>query len=135
DVPAIQWINRLCGVVVSDTDLDYVLFEVIDDTDLAEGRLVEARIGENFAIFQVIEGLTREDIVQQKNTYGYARAKARKIGRWDAAANRFMPVKWLPKMNAPVFLRNDEGAANAASTIGHFPGTSFGVGLDMSSAV
>ncbi|MDT3684037.1 MAG: DUF87 domain-containing protein [Pseudorhodoplanes sp.] len=135
DVPAIQWINRLCGVVVSDTSLDYVLFEVTEERNLSEGRLVEARIGDSFVIFQIIDGLTREEIVQQKNTYGYARAKARKIGRWDADAGKFMPVKWLPRMNAPVFLRDDEGAADAASTIGHFPNTGFGVGLDMSAAV
>lgn len=135
DVPAIQWINRLCGVVVSDTSLDYVLFEVTEEHDLFEGRLVEARIGDAFVIFQIIEGLTREDIVQQKNTYGYARAKARKIGRWDVGANKFMPAKWLPRMNAPVFLRNDNEAVGAASTIGHFPKTGFGVSLDTSSAV
>ena len=75
-------------VVVSDTSLDYVLFEVTEERDLSEGRLVEARIGDSFVIFQIIEGLTREDIVQQKNTYGYARAKARKIGRWDAEAGK-----------------------------------------------
>ena len=46
-----------------------------------------------------------------------------------------MPVKWLPRMNAPVFLRDEGGAADAASTIGHFPNTGFGVGLDMSAAV
>jgi len=135
DVPAIQWINRLCGVVVADTSLDYVLFEVTEERGLAEGRLVEARIGDFRVIFQIIEGLTREDIVQQKNTYGYARAKARKIGRWDADAGKFMPVKWLPRINAPVFLLEAEGAAATADTIGHFPNTGFGVGLDMSAAV
>src|SRR5690606_14842921 len=115
--------------------LDYLLFEVTEERDLAEGRLVEARIGESHVIFQIIEGLTREDIVQQKNTYGYARAKARKIGRWDADAGKFMPVKWLPRINAPVFLLDADGAAAAANTIGHFPNTGFGVGLDMSAAV
>ena len=32
--------------MVSDTNLDYVLFEVTEDRDISEGRLVEARIGE-----------------------------------------------------------------------------------------
>jgi hypothetical protein len=135
DVPAIQWINRLCGVVVSETSLPYVLFEVTEDRDVAEGRLVEARIGEQHVIFQIIEGVTREEIVQQKNTYGYARAKARKIGRWDADAGKFMPVKWLPRMNAPVFLLDAAGHAPSAEAVGHFPDTSFAVCLDISEAV
>lgn len=135
DVTAIQWINRLCGVVVSDTSIAYVLFEVTEDRNLAEGRLVETRVGEHHVIFQIIEGLTREEIVQQKNTYGYARAKARKIGRWDSEARKFMPVKWLPRINAPVFLLDTEEPASAESSIGHFPDTSFGVGINVSEAV
>jgi uncharacterized protein len=135
DIPAIQWINRLCGVVVADTNLEHVLFEVTEERDLSQGRLVEAQIGDFHVICQVIEGLTREEIVQQKNTYGYARAKARKIGRWDAAAGKFVPVGWLPKINAPVFLLDADGAAAAANTIGHFPNTAFGVRLDVSGAV
>lgn len=135
DVPAIQWINRLCGVVVSDTNLDYVLFEVTEDRDLAEGRLVEARIGDYRVIFQIIDGLTKEEIVQQKNTYGYARAKARKIGRWDSDAGKFVPVKWLPRINAPVFLLDSDEHAVSPGAVGHFPSTSFGVGLNISDAV
>ena len=135
DTPAIQWVNRLCGVVVSDTALDYLLFEVTEDRDLAEGRLVEVRIGEHYVIFQVIDGLTKEDIVQQKNTYGYARAKARKIGRWDAQAEKFAPVKWLPRINAPVFLVEHNENVVSARAIGHFPETNFGVGLTLSDAV
>lgn len=135
NVPFFQGVNRLCGVVVGDTSLDYVLFEVTEERDIFEGRLVEASIGDSVAIFQIIEGLTREDIVQQKNTYGYVRAKARKIGRWDAEAGKLRPVKWLPRMNAPVFLHDEVGGSDAAATIGHFPKTGFGVDLDMSLAV
>ncbi|MGS1093254.1 ATP-binding protein [Aquamicrobium terrae] len=135
DVPAIQWINRLCGVVVSDTNLDYVLFEVTEDWELAEGRLVETRIGDHHAIFQIIDGLTREEIVQQKNTYGYARAKARKIGRWDTEVGKFVPVKWLPRINAPVFLLDSDEHTVSPDAVGHFPSTSFGVGLNISDVV
>lgn len=135
DIPAIQWINRLCGVVDSDTALDFMQFEVIEDQNVSEGRLVEARIGEHMVMFQIIEGLTREEIVQQKNKYGYARAGARKIGRWDNDEGKFKPVNWIPKINAPVFLMEaDEHAVNAAS-VGHFPDTAFGVGVDVSEAV
>jgi hypothetical protein len=136
EVQAIQWINRLCGIVDSETSLEFMYFEVIEDHDLSEGRLVEARIGEHRRVmFQVIEGVTREEIVQQKNKYGYARAKARKIGRWDDADNKFKPVRWLPQINAPVFLINSAEHVLIAATVGHFPGTPYSVGLNISSAV
>lgn len=135
DIPAIQWVSRLCGVVDSDTTLDFLQFEVIEDKDLSEGRLVEVRIGQYWVMFQIIEGLTREEIVQQKNKYGYARAKARKIGRWDAEESKFLPVNWIPQINAPVFLMQDEDHTVDVASVGHFPNTSYGVGIDLSEAV
>jgi len=134
-VPVIQLINRLCGIVVSDTNLDYLLLEVTEERGLSEGCLVKARIRDHWVIFQIIDGLTKEEIVQQKNTYGYARAKARKIGRWDAEAAKFLPVKWLPKMNAPVFLLEAQDHQTDFRVVGQFPGTNFGVRLNISDLV
>ena len=96
---------------------------------------MEVRIGDKSVIFQIVEGMTREEIVQLKNTYGYARAKARKIGRWDTDAAKFVPAKWLPRINAPVFLFAAEGVPDSARSIGHFPNTSFGVGINISETV
>lgn len=135
DIPELQWANRLCGVVDKDTALDYLQFEVIEAKGLSEGRLVEVRIGEHWVMFQLIEGITREEVVQQKNTYGYARAKARKIGRWDAGAGKFKPVKWIPEINAPVFLMDTQEQAANPAAIGYFPDTGFSVGANISEAV
>lgn len=135
-IPALQWVERLCGIVDSDTSLEYMQFEVVDESGLSEGRLVEARIGtQRSVIYQVIEGLTREEIVQQKNKYGYARAKARKIGAWNMDDSKFIPVPWLPRMNAPVFLMGAEDCQPQAACIGHFPNTPYGVRLEVSPAV
>lgn len=135
-IAAFRWVERLCGIVDSDTSLEYMQFEVVDDSGLSEGCLVEARIGEQRSvIYQVIEGLTREEIVQQKNKYGYARAKARKIGAWQHEGSKFAPVPWLPRMNAPVFLLGAQENEPGADSIGHFPNTPYGVRIDASSTV
>ena len=127
--------GQLCGIVDEGTTLDFLQFEVVEDRELAEGRLVEASIASNPVLFQVIEGVTREDMVQQKNKYGYARARARKIGRWNAKSGKFEPAKWLPRMNAPVLLREIDEPVATEDVVGHFPGTSYTVALDISEAV
>ncbi|SNS32137.1 hypothetical protein SAMN06295912_104123 [Sphingomonas laterariae] len=135
-IQALQWIGRLCGIVDSDTSTEYLQFEVINDSGLAEGSLIEARIGdERRVIYQVVDGITREEVVQQKNKYGYARAKARKIGTWDANAQKFNPVPWLPRINAPVFMLENEDTAPEGDCIGYFPSTPYGVRLDPSECV
>ena len=132
EIIALQWIGRLCGIVDSDTTFEFLRFEVIQESGLSEGRLVEARIGDHRSVlFQLIEGITHEEVVQQKNKYGYARAKARKIGRWDLEQQRFCHVPWLPSINAPVFLVDDAEFAPHSNNIGHFPRTAYGVSLDM----
>jgi len=131
----VRRMGQFCGIVDQDTSLEFLMFEVIEDREMAEGRLVEAAIAGQPVLYQVIEGLTREEIVQQKNKYGYARAKARKIGQWSAEAGTFKPVKWLPRINGPVFLKEPENYVVAAGSVGFFPGTSFGVGISISDAV
>ena len=137
DHPAsiLKRMDHFCGIVDEGTTLDYLQFEVIEDRDLSEGSLVEAAISGVSALFQVIEGITREEIVQQKNKYGYARAKARKVGRWNAGSRKFEPVTWLPNINEPVFLRAIEETPATVEAVGNFPGTSYTVGLDISEAV
>ncbi|MFA9201279.1 MAG: ATP-binding protein [Cypionkella sp.] len=136
EIRALQWIDRLCGIVDTETSPDYLQFEVINEAGLAEGSLVEVRIGDNQSvIYQVVDGITRDEIVQQKNKYGYARAKARKIGTWEDAGRRFCPVPWMPRMNAPVFMLEKIDGAPDDDCIGRFPATPYGVRLNPSECV
>ncbi|QNN66605.1 ATP-binding protein [Sphingomonas lutea] len=134
-VPILSQITSLCGIVDTDTDLLTLQMEVIDGQELAEGRLVEASIGTATVLYQIIQGVTRDEIVQQKNKYGYVRAAARKIGTWDADAGRFRPVAWLPPINSPVFLRQKEDAPVEPEAVGHFPDTTYHMAYSPSDGV
>lgn len=136
DIAVLQWIGRLCGIVDSDTSSETLRFEVIDEKGLSEGRLVEVRIGEyRRVLYQLLDGVTHEDVVQQKNKYGYARATAKKIGRWDDQEHKFKHVDWLPHINCPVFLREEAEFVPHREYIGHFPKTSYGVSIDIEKAI
>lgn len=136
DIRALQWIDRLCGIVDTETTPEHLQFEVINEAGLAEGSLVEVRIGESRSvIYQVVDGVTRDEVVQQKNKYAYARAKARKIGKWDDEGRRFCPAPWMPRMNAPVFLLDEHEGGPVDDCVGHFPATPYGVRLDASDCV
>ena len=122
--------KSLVGIVAPDTSIRALFFEVVNrTTGLQEGRLVETRIGKQIVTYQVVNGLTKEEIVYQKNTFGFARAQAQKIGEWDERANRFRLAKWLPEPNSPVLLRSVSSFEPRSDAIGHFPGTNYGVTL------
>lgn len=135
EVQVLDRINSICGIVDSDSDLEFIEIEVINDQNLAEGRLVDVKLRSEDVIYQIINGVTREEAVQLKNKYGYVRAKARKIGTWDEEAKKFRPTEWLPRINAPVFIKTTDEFVHNAEAVGHFPGTDYQVSIDISDAV
>jgi len=120
--------DKLIGVVAQETDISHLKIEIArTDIDLEDGRLVEVQVGSAKVLYQIINGLTKEEILQQKNTRGYVRAEAKKIGSWDEATQTFRSVNWIPLPNAPVFLVDKQNSTLARDVIGYFPGTTFPV--------
>jgi len=122
--------KHLVGLVAPDTSIERLYFEIVNQSDLAEGRLVGVNIGNTEVLYQIIGGLTKEDIVDRKNTFGYARGEARKIGTWDREKGIFRRIPWLPLPNAPVRLKAKEQAKPDLSAVGYFPETNFNVGIE-----
>jgi uncharacterized protein len=130
DERLVQLKKTLVGIVTSDTSIETMFFEVMNSNhNLEEGCLVEVQIRGRLVTYQLVNGLTKEEIVHQKNTFGYARAQAQKIGEWDSGAKRFRLVRWLPEPNSPVFLKSVASFDPDIQSIGHFPGTNYGVAL------
>ena len=123
--------KRLLGFVAADSNVGQLQVEVVRaDLDIHEGILVEVAIRDQRVLYQVIKGLTREEVLQEKNTRGFVRAQAKKIGTWNRDHSRFEPVPWLPQPNEPVLLAHPEQQIKTRDAIGHFPGTTYPVRID-----
>jgi len=133
-IPDKAWRNRdsLVGLVAPETDISRLRIEITrTDIDLEEGRLIEVEIGSRNVLYQLVNGLTREEILEEKNKRGYVRADAKKIGSWNEHLGRFDLVKWVPRLNAPVFLVDTVPTMTERQAVGHFPGTDYPVSMDM----
>jgi len=117
------------GFVAPDSDIGKLIIEVVAEKDLAAGRLVQARCGAEDVFYQLTNGLTKEEIVQQKNTFGFVAAQARSVGIWKEDEGRFKPVTWVAAPNSPVLLVEPKSAEFDLSRIGTFPGSNFAVRL------
>lgn len=123
--------KRLIGLVAPDTNIGHMQIELVRaDLDLQEGSLVEVEIKGRLVLYQVFKGLTKEEILQEKNTRGFVRAQAKKVGSWNSARRNFDSVAWLPQPNQPVLLVRPRQEAIEKDAIGHFPGTSYPVSID-----
>ncbi|MEW8495921.1 MAG: DUF87 domain-containing protein [Candidatus Thiodiazotropha taylori] len=134
-VRVLERIGSLCGIVDSDSDLEFIEIEVTNDEEITEGRLVDVKVRGKDIVYQIIGGVTREEAVQQKNKYGYVRAKGRKIGKWIIESKKFEPAEWLPRINAPVFIKSTDEFEHNADAVGHFPGTDYQISINISDAV
>lgn len=88
------------------------------------------RIGAHDVLYQLIEGLTQEEVLQQKNTRGFVLAQAKKIGYWNSDKQRFEHLPWLPQPNDAVYLAKSDEASASKDAVGHFPGTKYPVSID-----
>ena len=98
--------------------------------DIEQGRLIETNVGKKKVLYQILDGLTREEIIHQKNTYGFARGTAIQIGIWDEDKKKFNICNWIPKINSSVFIKAIEKPEINANAIGYFPKSSYGVEIN-----
>jgi len=134
--------KELVGIVAEDTSIERLYFEVVRQGDIEEGRLVETAVGKDKVLYQIIDGLTKEEALSQKNKFGYARAQAQKIGIWKETekkvvdgveetviVKKFVHAKWIPQLNAPVYLKSAEDFIPQENVVGHFPKTNYTVSI------
>lgn len=123
--------ERLLGLVASDTTVGQAQIELVrSDLSVRQGSLVEVLVNSRVVLYQVIEGMTKEEIIHQKNTRGFIRAHAKKIGCWNEGHRSFDSVPWLPAPNEVVLLVSGQENAVEKEAIGHFPGTAYPVRVD-----
>jgi Helicase HerA, central domain len=119
--------DNVVGIVAPDSSIERLFFEVVDNSNIEEGRLVTVTVQNQKVLYQIVGGLTKEEVVHQKNTYGYLRAQAQQVGVWNEERRKFTQFSWLPNINEPVYLEAQENYVIEPDTIGHFPNSNYQV--------
>lgn len=123
--------KNLIGIVAPDSSAAKLRVDVaFTNTEIQEGRLIEVLSNDQPVLYQVITGLTKEEVIQQKNTRGYVRADAKKIGTWNKDEGRFQVAKWVPQPNSPIFLVDTVPVDPIKEAVGYFPGTDYPVKVE-----
>jgi len=129
DIDLLRKLDSFVGIVAPDTAVERLYFEIVQEKDIEQGRLVETLVGEKRVLYQVLDGLTKEEIIEKKNTHGFARGEAVQIGVWDEEKRKFKPCNWIPLLNTPVFLKSIEKPSNNPEAVGYIPSTSYDIGI------
>ena len=122
--------SRFIGIVSAGTTTEELKIELVrNDTSIQQGSVLEVRYGGENIDYQVIDGITQEEVLYKKNSYGYICATARKIGYWSEDSERYNSIPWLPQLNQAVMLKPVQEQKFNVDNIGHLHNTNHGVRL------
>jgi len=118
--------NNILGFVAEGSCLNHIYFDIVNYCEqLYEGRLIEVPIGDKIVIYQVTDATLRFENLEQKNSQGFTRGRARKIGLWNPEKDKFDIVDWMPSIYAPVYFSDSATTATDPNYIGYVPGSNY----------
>jgi hypothetical protein len=101
--------------------------ESLKEENIGEGTILETSIRGNDVLYQIIDGRTEEEGLEQKDSHGYIIGTAQKLGQYKTDKNELETIKWLPEIYTPVFiLEPQEAEYEAEKFIGKLPNTNYG---------
>lgn len=119
----------LVGIVVEESSIGSIRFEVVDDTFLEEGALVFCRQSHKNVFYQVLDAKTGEENINQ-NPGGKHIAIAAQLGV-IGKNGEFSKHGWLPEMNAAVFVPRSISVHGCSPedefVVGNIPGSTIPV--------
>lgn len=122
------------GYVTTGSNINTINFTVIrdgyqEDERVSEGVVLTTTIHGKGTLYQVINGNTKEEHLENFDTHGYVVGIARKLGQYDYVQKTLDVSKWVPSIYSPLFFipngAKDETRRKqmAVGSIGHLPNT------------
>lgn len=131
--PVFKNFGNFVGYVWKGSNIKQIRFLSLFDSDssientIGEGTIIEAMIGNKPVLYQIIDGRTEEEDLQEEDSHGFTIGMAQKLGEYDTKENELETVKWLPEIYTPVFLLEPEKIEyDAEKFIGKLPNTNYG---------
>lgn len=97
-------INDFSGIVIEGSTIGKIKFEYSKkNDDLQEGDLLELKVGKKRLFYQVINGCTVNEKIENKNEVGFIEGEATQLGEWQNEKISFQKFGWVPPINTPLF--------------------------------
>ncbi len=125
--PEFSKMDSFIGFVLPDSNISLIRFSVCraEDGIITEGSIVETVINGKKILYQVVNGVTKEENNLTMSSDGYMCALARKLGIYNHDNMELQAAKWTPYTNEPVYLCNTNESTDfkemANTAIGHLP--------------
>jgi hypothetical protein len=130
DVPENDYLDTFVGIVTENSSIQKIKFIYNSKASVEDGQLLEVRVKDASVYYQIVEGTTRIEQLENKNETGLIVGEAIQLGTWNHEKVRFEQFGWVPEINSPVYISSkiqDVEIAETEFQIGHIPNTNFPV--------
>ncbi len=134
-------INSFVGIVTEGSNIGKIKFEYSKKTDdLQEGDLLELYVGRKKLFYQVVNGMTEKEHLEERNETSFIEGEALQLGEWDPEDLSFNKFGWVPTINTAIFKANTTGEGVSAFNypeykLGTIPGTSLPSVVNLKDAI
>lgn len=138
EIPENDYINRFVGIITENSTIGKVRFIYNSKIAISEGQLLEVSVQKTIVLYQVVEGITKIEQLEQKNQSGLIIGEAIQLGTWNTQKFQFEQYGWVPAVNSPVFLASDIETPRIEKNeyvIGKIPNTNYPVIINKDSAI
>mgnify|MGYP001091743750 CR=1 FL=1 len=118
--------GKLFGYVAEGSHLNHIYFDIINSNlELSEGLLLEVSVRDENVVYQITDATLKCEGLAQKNTEGFTRGQARKIGVWNPTKDKFDTFDWIPSIYTPICACDTEKAGFHPDYVGYIPGSEY----------
>jgi len=134
-------IDKIVGIVSEKSSIGKLRFEYSKKgDDLQEGDLLELFIGSRKIFYQVINGITDTEKLENKDETGYIEGEAILLGEWNNKEMCFEKYGWVPPINTPVYIADTNDLVNDSFEypfykLGNIPGTKLPAVINLHEAI
>lgn len=138
EIPKTDYLERFVGLVTENSTIEKIKFVYNSKAMISEGQLIELNINNIKILYQVIQGTTKIELLENNNQTGLIVAEAIQLGTWNNVNLRFEQFGWVPNINTPIYIATDiheVGLNENEFLIGNIPGTNYPVILNKETAI
>lgn len=129
-VPDNDYLDRFVGIVSDNSIINKVRFIYNSKVQVSESQLLEINIGKSKVLYQITEGITKIEQLENKNQTGFIIGEAIQLGTWNKDKLRFEQFGWVADINTPIYIASKIEEPNIEANefiIGKIPNTNYPV--------
>lgn len=138
NIPENDYLKRFIGIVTENSTIFKIRFIYNSKIKISEGQLLEVSIQGQKVLYQIIEGITKIEQLENKNQTGLIVGEAIQLGTWDTEKFQFEQFGWVPEVNTPIYIASPISEPIIEENeyqIGSIPNTNYPVVLDKDTAI